>query len=120
PKSREPELRDQIAVGVTETLYNLHISLTQKGPRLDAATLALHLRATAAVIRSQQAFEPGEARRLLEQVVARAPRFGAAHGQLALELVGDAGAASAAERASLLQRARREADLGRRLTDSSA
>jgi DNA-binding winged helix-turn-helix (wHTH) protein/tetratricopeptide (TPR) repeat protein len=119
PRSREPELRDQIAVAVTETLYNLHMSLAQKGVQLDPATRALHLRATAALIRSQQYFVPGEARRLLEQVIARAPRFGEAHGQLALTLINEARTASPAERAALLQRGRREAELGIRLTDPS-
>jgi hypothetical protein len=115
PMAEEGALRDQVAVAVTETLYNLHMSLKQRGLRLDPATRALHLRATAALVSSQQPFLPGEARRLLEQEVARAPNFAEAHGQLALTLLIDAEGAAPAEREALRRRARQEAELSLRL-----
>jgi len=104
---------------VTETLYNVHMSMRQKGLKLDPSTLALHLHATRAMLEPGN-FPAGEALRGFEQVVARSPQFAEAHGQLALSLYQTIPTTPPAEIEALLARAEREARLSLRIDRASS
>ena len=108
PASQADGLRDEIAAAVGDTLYTALEPSQQKGMKLDAQTLALHLRGSE-YTRSPQYMRPGEGRRAFEQAIARAPGFALDHGNLAVVLSVDAEAAQGAARADLLRRARAEA-----------
>jgi tetratricopeptide (TPR) repeat protein len=107
------------ASDVTEAIYAAIEARQQKGLALDAETVALHVRAAEAM-RNPTALRRGEARRAVEQVLAREPRAAADRGMLALTLSIEAAEASGPARAALLQRAEREAAQAIRVDPAAA
>lgn len=120
PAAEEAALRDQIAVAVTATLYDVQNPMRQDGLKLDPTTLALYLHAGNALQKGGASGPPGEWARALEQVVARAPQFAQAHGSLAVALLADRRMTPPAGQEALLARVEREARLGLKIDPKNA
>jgi tetratricopeptide (TPR) repeat protein len=96
-------LRDEVAAATIETIATALEPASQRGLRLDAETLALHIRGSD-IVRSPQLLREGEPRRVYEQVVRRAPGFAAGHGVLAVALANEARRAPASAAGDLRRR----------------
>jgi DNA-binding winged helix-turn-helix (wHTH) protein/tetratricopeptide (TPR) repeat protein len=103
-------LREAAAAAAAESIYTALEPRQQKGLKLDPGTLALHIRGSE-IVKSPQRLREGDARHTFEQVVARAPNFAGGHATLAVALANEARRATSAERAVLVARARREAQI---------
>jgi TolB-like protein len=122
PTAEIDQLRLQVGVATAETMYTVLEPLQQKGLHLHPEVLALHLRASEAM-KTFNRLLAGEALRLNEQVVARAPDFAGGHGNLAVNLasVGRTNPdPTSADSLALLARAEAEAKLAIRLDTASA
>ncbi|MBX3486062.1 MAG: hypothetical protein KF737_21300, partial [Phenylobacterium sp.] len=97
------------ASDVTEAVYAVIEARQQKGLAPDAETVALHIRAAEA-IRNPAGLRLSEARRAVEQVLAREPRAAGDRGLLALTFTREAAEAPGPAREALLRRAEREAE----------
>jgi DNA-binding winged helix-turn-helix (wHTH) protein/tetratricopeptide (TPR) repeat protein len=109
PVAEESALLDEVAVALTDVAFRANDSQAQPGLQLDPRTVALHIAASRGVSNPASA-NASATSRATEQVVARAPDFAAARATLALDLAIAARYAPPAERASLLRRARAEAE----------
>jgi DNA-binding winged helix-turn-helix (wHTH) protein/TolB-like protein len=110
----EAVLRARVAAAVSQTAAMTLIAFEQKGVKLDPRTLALYLKAWAA-LKNPQFYQEGEARRGFEQVVARAPGFANGHGLLADSLVISGFGTFPELRPPDFRRARREAETAIRI-----
>lgn len=119
PAADSARLSEQAAAAAADAVWLALEPRRQRGLKLDPETLALHVRAGEVAMRPPP-FREGEARQLSEQIVARAPRFAAGRGHLAVALASEATIAPQAERAALRARARREAEAAIDLDPSTA
>ena len=119
PKTEAGALRDAVAVVSTESIDAALAPLTQPGLELDPQTVALWIKSQNAT-KNPQLLEPGTSLRANEQVVAQAPNFAAGRAGLAINLVGALRTAAPADRAALLARLRKEAQMAIHLDAATA
>ncbi len=115
----EAMLADAAAGAAAEVTYLALEPQAQKDYDLNPEALAAHIRGGVA-FRSPSAFSEGAIRRAYEQLVTLAPGFALGHGELALVLAMEAGAASPPERAALQARATAEAQRALSIDPASA
>ena len=109
-RSETGTLRDAVAVAATESTQAAMEPLAQPGLKIDPQTLSLFIKGKRST-QSPQALERGAPLMAFEQVVARAPNFGAARGTLAVNLAVAARAAAPADAPAILARLRNEAQV---------
>jgi DNA-binding winged helix-turn-helix (wHTH) protein/tetratricopeptide (TPR) repeat protein len=118
PVREEAALRDQVAVRLTKVAFISAEPSLQKGLKIDPGTLALYIAASDEFTeaRTGDALRPT---RLVEQVVARAPNFAAAHAMRALNLANASRSVVPRERTTLQSEAKEEAERAIRIDPSA-
>jgi DNA-binding winged helix-turn-helix (wHTH) protein len=118
-RSEADRLREAAAAAAAESIYTALEPQQQKGLKLDPEILALHIRGSE-IVKSPQQLREGDARRIFEQVVARAPGFAGGHATLAIALANEARRAPERERPRLIALARGEAQAAIRIDPSTS